>query len=337
MTRSTRTLAGVAATAALALALVPSAAASAHTDDLFTWVLTYGEDESGFATTSKSDASLAYLGANTYGELPYVTGMEICDEVGFAVTDASNDPSYVLFDHVTGEIVKESAPITHATLDVYSVWEADALGDCSFLTLADLVDEQENYYHVLLRVDIATGEATVLVDLSDIEGWATGVATDANGVTYIFGEQFEDGTIYVAVVDIATGTVGDWEPLVSVNELFESNVFSMGVDFDASGALWMTVGVWNEEQYHLVALTGTGAPTARIAEDRGILPWSGDAGDLVVGETIPLTAEQASSPPPAPGPQLANTGAGVPAGVVVAGGILLLGGAGILLLRRRTA
>lgn len=318
----------VAASAALALAVIPSAA-TAHTDNLYTWAFFPDADPglSGFATTSKTDAALTLLPTNTDDLFHSPTGTEVCNEVGYAVGDFFDDEAgFLVWDHESGALIGAIDALWTTGGAVREVWELDTLADCTILTIGAL-EGPDVPSTAVLSINLATHSVDVVVDLSVLDVMdITGLATDPTGVTYLFAVVANYP--HYAVLDLAAGTAGEWQPLTSLSGHFESTGFTLGVDFDASGVLWAVTGVNNEEAYHLVSLSGPDLGSATVT-DAGILPYSGDG--LQISEPIPLTAEHA------PSPQLADTGAEAPAGVILGAGVFLLGGPFFVALRRRAA
>ncbi|MDH6181950.1 hypothetical protein M2152_002132 [Microbacteriaceae bacterium SG_E_30_P1] len=330
---------GTAVAAAASLALLPSAAIG-HTDGLFSWSYSpVGSDFGGFSSVSKTDAALALLGEDTLEQFPYVTGSEVCNEVGYAVgfadyEDVEGDYSAIAtWDHTTGAIL--SGPV-ELTIDgqayITDLVELDTLADCTVITLAEL-DGGDDW--AIIEVDPATGASTVLLELPDLEsGGYTGLATNAAGVTHLFFEL--EGYPNYTAVDFEGGTIGLPIPLEGLIDYFESSGFTEGVDFDAAGGLWIVAGVNAEEEYHLVTFAagadlGTATPT-----DIGTLPYYGDG--LRINSPIPLTAEGATVAPVTPAkPQLAATGSELPFGIAAGAIALLLAGGTALVLRRRAA
>lgn len=332
MFRSRLAFAGVAVAAAAGLVLVPTAA-SGHTDNLFTWVDT--DEGAGFGTTSKTDAALTALGGDAGLEIDPATGIEICNEVGYAVgslLDGSGTPAVVTWDHNTGALLSEPVELTIADGDVDGVVELDALADCTILAIAFLDGELPEA--ALVSVDTLTGELTIVADLSSSPNPPSGVATNAAGTTFVFAGDFGDDGVFTTV-DVTTGALGTWNELGGLIDFFEGGGPLFGVDFDATGTMWLITGADSLEEYHLVSF----APGADLATaqptDVGTYPFTDE---LVASPPFPLAAEgHAAVPAPAPAPQLAATGTELPAGIVVGAGILLLAGAALLTARRRAA
>ena len=334
MFRSRLAFAGVAVAAAAGLVLVPSAA-TGHTDNLFTWVGT--DDGSGFGTTSKTDAALTALSVEAGLELEVASGVEVCNEVGYAVggrLDGSGTPAIVTWDHSTGALLSEPVDLWIEGGDVDGVVELDTLADCSILTIAFL--EGEVPEAALVSVDLATGELAIVADLTSSPQLPSGVATNAAGTTFVFAGDYGVNGVFTTV-DVTTGALGaPWTELGGLIEFFEGGGPLFGVDFDASDTMWLIIGADSEETHYLVSFAaGADLATAQPTE---IGSYAFEGEDVIASTPFPLAAE-GHTPVPAPGsePQLAATGAELPAGIVLGAGILLLTGAALLIARRRTA
>lgn len=340
MKHSRIVLAATAVAAAGALALVPSAAVG-HTDSLFTWAYTVGDPfDGGFATTSKTDASLTPLGESTIDVAQEIHGMEVCNEVGYAVNSPEeDDPAILTWDHTTGAILSGPVELDLQTEEMaaieYTV-ELDTLADCTVIALIYYYggDDPGDSYWAIAHIDPATGDTTVMVELPELDGESdeyTGLATFA-GTTYVLLDI--DSLPYVATADLVAQTMTEPAQLSGLSDFFESSGFTAGVDFDASGVLWLATGVNAEEQYHLVSFA-SGADYATAAPtDSGVLPYFGDL-PYLINAPIPLTAEGGAAA--APEPVLAATGSEAPLGIAAGALALLVAGGAVLVLRRRAA
>lgn len=334
--RRSRILVAGAVAAAAAVLLAP-AAATAHTDDLYTWAYDpVGSDTGGFATTSKTDASLTLLPEDTLDIIGNVHGSEICNEEGYAAgwlhEDSGSTPVVLTWDHTTGAIktgpTEISFPEGHLIEDMA---ELDTLADCSVITLTRITNADFDW--AIAKVDPATGQATVLVELPVFETeWCTGLATAPDGQTYVFVTI--DAYPNVALVDLAAGTVGTPVLLNGLTTYFDGSPgFTAGVDFDASGVLWAITGVDQLAQYHLVSFdSGVSLPSATPT----------DIGDYAfelppfVNAPIPLTTEGLAFVSPEE-PALAATGSEAPIGIAAGALALLVAGGVVLVLRPRAA
>ena len=329
MRRSRILVTGTAAATALALVLVP-AAASGHTDNLYTWAFMPEEDVSGFATTSKTDASLALLPTNTDSTVEQATGTEICNEVGYAVTSAfESDPQILTWDHTTGAVLTGPVDINLPGEILWDASELDTLPDCTVITILEY-DAEDGI--AIAKVDPVTGEATILVDLPVFETeWYTGLATSPDGKTYVFVTV--GGYANVALVDFAAGDIGVPVLLNGLSTYFESSGFIYGVDFDAAGTLWAITGVDQEEAYHLVSFAAGSSLPSETPTDIGTYDY---VDPPFVDSPIPLNTEGVVFVAPEE-PALAATGSEAPFGIAAGALALLLAGGAVLLLRRRAA
>ena len=330
MRRSRIVLTGAVAAAASAAIILTPVAASSHTDNLYTWAQDSEEEVGGFATTSKTDASLALLEVNTESIASNVGGAEVCNEVGYAVNSPYEGyASIFTWDHTTGAILSDPVDIHVGNEPAYQAIELDTLADCTVISI--LVFDSETGT-AIAKIDPATGDSTVLVTLPFFEDQEyTGLATAPNGSTYIF--MTVDNYPNVALVDFESGTIGTPVLLNGLSTYFDSSGFTMGVDFDAAGGLWAITGVDQEEVYHLISYAaGESIPSATPTD---VGPYS-YVNPPIVNSPIPLTAEGAAVVAPAE-PALAATGSEAPFGIAAGALALLVAGAAALVLRRRSA
>jgi len=330
MRRSRILFTGAAAAAAAALILTP-VAATGHTDNLYTWAFDPDEEIGGFATTSKTDASLALLPVEAASAIDQAVGMEICNEVGYAVTSPFDDgfAGIVTWDHTTGAILTGPVEIFVGNEPVYSAAELDTLADCTVISIVNYDSETGS---AIAKIDPTTGAATVLVELPDYEDTDyTGLATTPDGTTYIFVTV--DGYPNVALVDFATSSIGIPVLLNGLSTYFDSSGFTYGVDYDAAGGLWVITGVNQLEEYHLVSFAAGASLGSATPTDIGAYSY---VTPPYVDAPIPLTAEGAAVVAPAE-PALAATGSEAPFGIAAGALALLVAGAAALVLRRRSA
>lgn len=330
MRRSRTLLTGVVATAAAAAIIFAPAAASGHTDNLYTWAFFPEEDVSGFATTSKTDASLTLLPTNTDSTVDQATGTEICNEVGYAVTSPfEDDPQILTWDHTTGAVLTGPVDISLPGEILWEVTELDTLADCTVIAIVEFDGEGGV---AIAKIDPVTGVATILVDLPVFETeWYTGLATSPEGKTYVFVTV--GGYPNVALVDFAAGTIGVPVLLNGLSTYFESSGFTYGVDFDASGVLWAITGVDQEEAYHLVSFAAGSSIPSETPTDIGTYDY---VDPPFVDSPIPLNTEGLVFVAPEE-PALAATGSEAPFGIAAGALALLVAGGAALLLRRRAA
>ena len=328
-------LAGTAVAAAASLALLP-AAATAHTDNLFSWGHTSeGEAQpSAFLSVGKSDATLTAL-ADTSSTTDFITGTEICDDKAYALDSAAN--SIITWDHTTGAVIS-TVPIT-ADFEVGELVELDSLADCTLLTIGYVGEGLQAAF----SVDPTTGALALVAELDNLEiGEYTGIATSPGGVTFVFS-TFDDNPS-AATLDLSDGSQSDLFPLAGLIAVTGgSEGFTAGIDFDAAGGLWFIHGIDDIEELYLATYaSGADLSTAEPVEI-GIVPYYvTDPGYPFVGFPAPLAADGVSVPVPvAPvvpaQPQLAATGSELPIGIVAIALSLLVAGGAALVLRRRTA
>lgn len=331
MRRSRVLTTGAIAAAAAALVLTP-VAASGHTDNLYTWAFDPGEEIGGFATTSKTDASLALLPVETASTTDQVRGEDICNEVGYAVAGSfENERTVLTWDHTTGAVLTGPVAITIDSGElVQDVQELDTLADCTVITIIEYVSDGSGV--AIAKVDPATGVATILVELPVFETEEyTGLATSPDGKTYVFVTV--GGYANVALVDFAAGDIGVPVLLNGLSTYFESSGFIYGVDFDAAGTLWAITGVDQEEAYHLVSFAAGSSLPSETPTDIGTYDY---VDPPFVDSPIPLNTEGVVFVAPEE-PALAATGSEAPFGIAAGALALLLAGGAVLLLRRRAA
>ena len=330
-------LAGIAATA---LGLVAAAPASAHTNNLYTFL--GNVDPQTFATMDRASGAVSALGTPSSVPVDEVLGAEVFDEVGTAVAaDADADGFSVLgWNHSTGAVdVPVALFVTGETgpTQVLAISGLDTRLDGTLLTYA-IYEEQISggefptfeQFGVIATLDRGTGELTPIIDLTeyglngDDENWISfeSIATDpSTGTTYGFMTSFEDRTPYFITLDIAAGTHS--EPTLFAGSGFESG-FIAGADFDGDGTLYFIYGNNDREVYELSKL---GAPAGWAAEARTyIADAASNYPDYPLNE-LALTLEHTA---------LAATGAEVPAGVLwLLGGTLAVVGAGVVVVTGR--
>lgn len=338
MARARLALAGTAAVAVAGLLVVPSAAHAAE-GDLYVWLYNpTGSDVSGFGTISPTDAALSFLGTDTIDDIDDVLGVEVCGGVGFALdNDGLDDVETVsTWDTATGALLSGPVDLTVSEGEVTDVREADALADCTLLSLVQItVDNSVGWFVASIAPATGAVDPIVPVAYSDPIVELTGIATNAAGVTYLFAELATNDSA-VAVADLDAGTHTPFTLIEGYSDLYGDN-FTHGIDFDDNDVLWAFVGVYDDEQYHLASLAAGSDLVTGLPTDHGLVAdGAGDLGGFRVNYPAPLAADGALAPP-APAPQLAATGAGLPVGVMLVAGILLLAGGALVIARRRTA
>lgn len=328
--------AGVFAIAA-AIALAGSAPASAHSGQFFTEA-EIGDGPDGFATISQSDAAVTQL-----PELADVdaNAIEIWNEAGYAIAAVGNsNDTLVLWDHTTGAVTG-THPLTLdpafspnsflINVQAMDTTKGSSLPDGTILTLATVNTGFEiNQSLWLSSIDPATGIVYPLVDLTgyldelqedeDAELYLDSLATNPlTGVTYIFID-FNDGTPQYVAVDIATDTAAAPVPLVNVEGALGEG-YIQGADYTDTGVLFFYYFVFGEVE-------GPGSTVfANLAADITTSPAAtliGEVGDVSSGA---LAYD--------PAPMLANTGLNFVNPAIAALALLGLGGAVVVISRRR--
>lgn len=326
-TRSTLGLTVVGGAVLLGLAVAP-AAVTAHTDQLYTWAWSSGTGQSGFGTVSKADAELAFLNDDDIF-YPYVSGMEVCDETGYAVIEGGGPvPAVLTWDHSTGQPMGDPVPFTSDAASVFGVGDIDTLPDCTLLGSVVLADETP-YRSVIASINPATGFVDVLIELpGGIR--ETGVATNSAGQTFVFATDFDDA--FVALAELDAGAIGPWTRLDTMMDLFGGGGSTDGVDFDATDRLWAVFLSEELSQVRLVSLAPGDDLAAATATDVGHLPTAQTTGPRVQSP-VPLAADASPGPPAPPGPHLAATGADPLAALAVALLVVVVG-VGLAAVRR---
>ena len=319
-------------------------AAFAHTDGLYSWANT--GDDGTFATVDKSDAQLEAILALASPD--QVTGMEICDENGYAVGYLEGDAFVLGWNHSTGEVsdgptLLTADPTFWAGSDqvtVTQIVELDTTADCTLLSIAEfeIVADQDTYtVWAVSTVDPETGltEQVVVIPPFTQDLNYTSVATDPlTGITYLFLEVEND--LAFVVLDLAGGTMSSLSGLNGVTGHFSSDGFPQGADFDAAGTLWLIAQIDDLEQYRLLSLAGPAANLESTAPtDIGSLPYI-QMEPINVDIPVPLTVDPAEVPVLVPDPVLPATGAS-DAGIGYLGAALLVAGLFVAFSRQRTA
>lgn len=320
---------GIAVVAALALGTAAAVPASSHTGSLFTVGSVLESPGAQFATINATTAVITPLGPSLTQD---VNGIEIVSETGYAITDEEIDDDSSLYsistwDHTTGALLT-SVPITLSVPGlVTSVEGLDSLPDGTLIAYvyADVLDGEFEVPEVwVASIDPATGVATFLVDITDLDTgnlYTDSLATDPlTGVTYAFID-YDDGDPLVMTLDLVGGTHTVPVLLSGIVDEFGEG-WVAGSDFDTAGTLWFYYIVFGEGDTALLA-SASGAIDAATAPATSVeLPQNGDLQNLAYDPYVP---------------QLANTG--YPVILVGAAGAALLGAGAIALVsrRRRTA
>ena len=322
MTTRTRTriAAGAGAVAlAAAMTVVGTAPAHAHTGSLFTQSIV-GEGVANFATISTADATVTPLPTAVN---VFAAGLEIWNEQGYAIGGPGEGADNLYFwDHNTGAITQE-LPLTLAvgwgdldSVNSLDTTKGSVLPDGTLLTIVEFEVGEEAVELWIASIDPATGIITPLVNFSDVEGdiILDSLATDpTTGITWAFVDG--EGPQSAYPIDFTAMTYGD---PVSMEGLWDSvgSGYISGADFNDAGQLWF---IYNFEGRALVSLDGAVATeaTGTVAG-----PVEDVAGYALAWDSAP---------------QLAATGLELVNPAIVALGLLVAGGAVVLVTRRRTA
>jgi hypothetical protein len=332
---------GIAAVALTALGLVAAAPASAHTNNMYTYVI-YNDmsEQAGFATYGKADGVATPLATTFVPEMLYVAGIEVAAEKGTYL--GYRDGPYVrTWNHTTGERGVEVAAYLNAGVpaELDDIVGLDTLNDGTTITIVNYFTEEgpvefpEDVEHwAIASVNTGTGELLTLVELdSELQGEGaefflvpTSLATDpATGLTHVFVSGPE-GSLGFLTVNVATGE------FVGVPTPFENEYFIAGevggVDFDqATGELYFNYENDAEgEEYQLLKFT-SGPSTWNTAEPTYISAAAANEDDIA---QLALTIEYTA---------LAATGSELPVlAIVLVGTVAVLaGGVTVMAARRR--
>lgn len=308
---------GLASAAAAALAVAVAVPVSAHTGALFT--VEYN-DTYTFATISGSDASVAPIGA----PLPTsVDGIEIFDEVGYALVDGS----IATWDHTTGVLGTPVALVAAPGYTLFSLGsELDATNDGTLLTYALLLaDETGDILTVpwVVSIDPTTGVVTPEVDVTAVTPYTDAIATHpVTGVTYAFIDT-NNGPEY-ATLDLETGTLGARTALTGIAAALGAFGYFGGADFDASGTLWFYY--YGDDETILASTTGEFGPGVGAVS----------SGAVSNAASINLATDPGGAAPAA-APALPATGIEIGGALALVVGLLGAGTLALITVRRRTA
>ena len=323
--------AGIATIAITAMGLVAAAPASAHTNNMYTWVR-YDDNtqQAYYATYGKTDGVTTALPTSYIAEEETVLGIEVAGEKGTEIGDAGD--SYVLeWNHTTGEVGTPMSAYTAAG-EFDSFTGLDTLNDGTTVTLLHYYtaeDQLENC--AIASVNPGTGELIPLVSIFDaisVEGdvidTPTSLATDpATGITYVFLLNTAEEIEFLPV-DVAAETVG--EPTLFMGEHFVSGRI-LGADFDAgTGELYFNYQDFVSTDLELLKL---GAQSTWVeTEPTYISTAPADSEDILIGE-LALTIEYTA---------LAATGSELPiaAWLLVGTIAVVAGGVTVTVARRRS-
>ena len=332
---------GLATVALTAMGLAAAAPASAHTNNMYTYLYYDAATESSsYATYSKTDGVATPLPTLFEPVEEDVRGIELANEAGTEIGYA--DGPYVLdWDHKTGDI---GLYISAYIVDYDLEWEftgLDTLNDGTTVTIVSyFVDEGAIEFpdfveHLALAsVNKGTGELTILVDFTDavqdaeadaLLYEAYSLATDpTTGVTYVFLQDGEHA-VYFLPITVSTKIVG--EPTLFEAEFLEHGDIA-GADFDqADGSLYFHFNEHNESPY--VLLRFAGAPSTWATADPTYISTAPAQIESLEIAPLALTIEHTV---------LAATGSELPIlAIVFVGGVAILaGGVTVTVARRRS-
>ena len=266
---------GIAVVALTAMGLIAASPASAHTNNMYTY-LYFNEVNSSasYATYGKADGAVTPLETLfAQSEDDEVLGIEVANEVGTEIGYYFDGPYVLDWDHTTGAI-GTYLPATIAGYDgPWGFQGLDTLNDGTTVTLLEYavnegtVEEPNLLPHrVIASVNRGTGELTPLVDITDVLLWndeqdffannVQSLATDpATGITYVF-IQGSEHELYFLPVTVSSGTVG---ALTLFGNEYLSHGSIDGADFDAGdGSLYFHFDDHGESGLQLLKL---GAPS----------------------------------------------------------------------------
>ena len=327
---------GIAAIAVTAMGLAVAAPASAHTNNMYTYVsYDNNSEQAGFATYGKSDAVVTPL-PTTFVPVPDdLLGIEVAGEKGTAIVEGEEGGYVIEWNHTTGERgVEMSVYVADAEFEAFS--GLDTLNNGTTVTIVGyemVVEEVAQQFVEVGSVNSGTGEIVPLVDITDavttggeFNYTVRSLATDpATGITYVFMTD-PAGDPHFLPVDVAGNVVG--EPTSFDGAYFIQGEI-LGADFDAAnGSLYFNYANDNHEQYELTAI---GAPSTWVTADPteiSTAPSPSQYGDVQL-DMLALTIEHTA---------LAATGSELPivGWLLVSTVAVLAGGVTVMVARRRS-
>jgi len=329
---------GIAAVALTALGLVAASPASAHTNNMYTYV-TYDQatESSSYATYGKTDGVVTSLPTLFEPVDERVVGLEVANEVGTEVGFTGDIGPYVLaWDHTTGAIGDYlAAYLAEEELDDFT--GLDTLNDGTTITLVNYDDEITEDLFVeawqIASVNKGTGELTLLVDITDavtVEGevryYLSSLATDpATGITYVFLQDQDSFEVYFLPVTVSTGVVG--EVTLFQGEYVSSGGQIFGADFDpGDGSLYFNFDNYSAGEFQLLKL---GAPSTWVTAEPTFISPAPAQSDTIGIAINTLTIEHTV---------LAATGSEIPIALWLAVGTVAVavGGVTVVVARRRS-
>lgn len=340
--RARRLAAGSLMIAGLALIAAPLSA-SAHTGKLFTFAEQYVDDTTvvtGFAEFSQTTAAMTFLGSPSDAQL-YSSGADVCtSEEAWGVGYIARQPVIYTWNHDSGVVGAPSSPtvtnpdyFSEATsVTVNQLWSADSLPDCTKLAYAAVQvsyeEGDDDFYRTISYVDPATGGVTVIMTLPEEGGNAEplrwhGIATDPlSGATYLFFSVGQDPAFVQLFLDLPD--LGPGLLMTGLVSFFEDDGAVAEADYQPDGTLWMTYEVGFDEgnDYRLI----TFAPNADLPVDEPNVVGPINLGPEGVYSIYPEVVTYDPYKLPATG--------GAPLGLLLVGGLLVLGGVAVTVMRR---
>lgn len=326
---------GIATIAITAMGLVAAAPASAHTNNMYTYVL-YDDNtqQAYYATYGKADGVTSPLPTSYVAEQIDVLGIEVAAEKGTEIGWAG-DPYVLNWDHTTGDSGDFVA--AYSTVGESDEFRGlDTLNNGTTVTILFYTTVSDGEVPIatdhiaVASVNSGTGEITPLVDFQDAISFElelidnpTSLATDpATGITYVF-LQNPAGEVEYLPIDVATATVG--EPTLFQGEYFVEGEIN-GSDFDpGTGELYFNYFDNVSDRFELLKL---GAPAGWVtAEPTFISTAPADAEDIEIAQ-LALTIEYTA---------LAATGSELPIFAIMLVGTVAVvaGGVTVMVAHRR--
>lgn len=211
------------------------------------------------------------------------------------------------------------APITqdHNVLD-------DVPAPSEYCNAFDILDDGTAYVTIfgveLYRLDLTTGKATYIADVTDSRYPETGISLSVISIQPSTGIAYAiDFNGFVYTLDLVTGVA---TYLINPSGL----VTSFDADFDSAGTWWVTV--WSESTANLVSITDPAHAEDTMEAGDPVAGWATDSLWIVPAAVVDDDDEAA--------PSLADTGT-EPLPLALGALALLIAGAGIVVLRRRAA
>lgn len=326
----------IATLALTAMGLAAATPASAHTNNMYTYVH-YDDNiqQAYYATYGKTDGVTTALPTSYLAEEIEVYGIEVANEKGTEI--GSTGDAYVLeWNHTTGEAgVPVSAYSTVGEFDGFV--GLDTLNNGATVTILHYTTVSDGEVPIateriaVASVNSGTGEITPLVEFQDaisfeleLIDFPTSLATDpATGITYVF-LQNPAGEVEFLPINVAAGTVG--EPTLFMGEYFVEGMI-LGSDFDpGTGELYFNYFNNVNNDFELLKL---GAQATWVeAEPTRISTAPADSDDIEIAE-LALTIEYTA---------LAATGTELPIlAIALVGSVAVLaGGVTVMVARRRS-